>query len=131
LLSVIRRRFPQIAVIAISGEYDGSSSGVLADAFFTKGAYSPEELFNKITELLHQSPLRTVVAKTDKAPVWIPKKSTGYFIVTCPECLRSFSVDDQQSGEEIGEAECEFCKTHVSLFASAFRLPSRTGDSDS
>ena len=112
LLSVIRRRFPQIAVIAIGGEYDGSSSEVLADAFFKKGAYSPEELFNKITELLQQSPLPTVVSKTDKAPVWIPKKSTGYFIVTCPECLRSFSVDDQHSGEEIEEAECVLNTRH-------------------
>src|ERR1700724_3811521 len=33
LLSVVRRRFPHIPVIAISGDYEGSP-GVIADAFF-------------------------------------------------------------------------------------------------
>lgn len=45
LLSVIRRRFPHIPVIAISGEYGGDSpAGLIADAFFEKGQYRPEEL---------------------------------------------------------------------------------------
>src|ERR1700732_430273 len=35
LLSVVRRWFPHIPVIAISGEYEGSP-GVIADAFFSK-----------------------------------------------------------------------------------------------
>ena len=38
LLSVIRRRFPHIPVIAISGEYFGNTpQGLIADPFFTKG----------------------------------------------------------------------------------------------
>ena len=43
-LSVVRRRFPQIAVIAISGEFAGIDvpESVLADAFFEKGQYSSE-----------------------------------------------------------------------------------------
>jgi CheY-like chemotaxis protein len=42
LLSVIRRRFPHIPVIAISGEYNGIvPAGLIADAFFTKGSYPP------------------------------------------------------------------------------------------
>jgi hypothetical protein len=48
-LKVVRRRFPQIAVIAISGEYNGPTpAGLIADAFLTKGAYPPEQLFEKI-----------------------------------------------------------------------------------
>src|SRR5512141_2650479 len=40
LLSVVRRRFPHIPVVAISGEFtNGSPAGLIADAFFTKGQY--------------------------------------------------------------------------------------------
>lgn len=40
LLSVVRRRFPQISVIAMSGAYhsgDAIPGGVIADAFYAKG----------------------------------------------------------------------------------------------
>jgi CheY-like chemotaxis protein len=49
-LSVVRRRFPSIPVIAISGEFSGLSvpESVLADAFFSKGQYQPPQLFEKI-----------------------------------------------------------------------------------
>jgi len=88
-LKVVRRRFPQIAVIAISGEYNGPTpAGLIADAFLTKGAYPPEQLFEKIAGLIEQSPIRPSI-KTDRAPVWVPKSETGYFVVTRTECLRS------------------------------------------
>ena len=43
LLSIIRRRFPQIPVIAMSGEYAGNDlpSGVIADAYLQKGGDTP------------------------------------------------------------------------------------------
>jgi CheY-like chemotaxis protein len=90
LLSVIRCRFPQIAVIAMSGEYNAiPPAGLIADAFLTKGSYTPEQLFNKIAELIEQPPIRPQL-KPEKAPVWVPRSETGYFVVTCTECLRSF-----------------------------------------
>ena len=54
LLSIIRRRFPQIPVIAMSGEYTGTDlpPGVIADAYLQKGGeHSPEVLVSKIREL--------------------------------------------------------------------------------
>jgi len=43
-LSVVRRRFPTIPVIVISGEFSGLTvpESVLADAFFAKGEYQPK-----------------------------------------------------------------------------------------
>ena len=68
LLSVVRRRFPHVPVIAITGEYTGSApAGLIADAFFTKGLYPPEQLFNKIADLIDQAPIRPHLAKLDKA----------------------------------------------------------------
>src|SRR5436190_2488159 len=52
-LSVVRRRFPQVPTVAISGEFQPAieTQGVLADAFFVKPVRF-EELLAKITELL-------------------------------------------------------------------------------
>lgn len=118
LLSVIRRRFPQVAVIAISGEYVGTTpSGLIADAFFRKSDYSPQQLFSKIAELLEQFPLRPHIFKPDRAPVWVPENADGYFVVTCTECLRSFSVPAQDADMQLREAECIFCGAAVRFLA--------------
>src|ERR1700747_1640899 len=46
LLSVVRRRFPEILVVASSGAYDSSEipNGVIADAFYAKGQESSSQL---------------------------------------------------------------------------------------
>ena len=114
LLSIVRRRFPQIPVIAISGEFDGiAPEGLIADAFFTKGQYSPEQMFQKIAELIGQSPMRPHIAKPDKAPVWIPKNEAGYIVITCPECLRSFSISAEEAHAEVHEVRCIFCDSTI------------------
>lgn len=122
LLSIVRRRFPQLPVIAISGQYNGTApTGLIADAFFSKGEYRPEDLFSKIVELLAQAPIRPYIAKSDKAPVWVPKNSTGYFVVTCTNCLRSFSVEDDK-GKEYRETSCVHCNSTVGYLADVPRL---------
>jgi CheY-like chemotaxis protein len=114
LLSIVRRRFPHIPVIAFSGEFNGvAPAGLIADAFFTKGQYTPEQMFHKVAELIEQSPMRPHIAKPDKAPVWIPRNEAGYIIVTCPECLRSFSVPTEEAYSEVQEAHCIFCDSKV------------------
>jgi CheY-like chemotaxis protein len=121
LLSVVRRRFPHIPVIAISAEFGPeSSAGLIADAFFAKGHYSSEELIHKIAELIKQAPLRPQMGKRDTAPVWIPRNDTGYFVVTCTDCLRSFSVPDDELptwSSEIRSAICTFCGVTVRYLA--------------
>jgi CheY-like chemotaxis protein len=132
LLSVVRRRFPHIPVIAISGEYSGeSTTGLIADAFFVKGQYRPEELFRKIAELIQQSPFRPQLAKSDRAPVWVPRNDQGYFVVTCTDCLRSFSVPEDEIDEqsEMRETICVFCGTTVRYLADlkTLRKKRKTG----
>jgi CheY-like chemotaxis protein len=59
-LSIVRKHFPHIPAIAISGAFPGRDvpENVLADAFFEKGQYSPKELFQKIIALLGELPAR-------------------------------------------------------------------------
>lgn len=118
LLSVVRRRFRHLPVIALSGRYNGGvPAGLIADASFSKGEYSHENLFTKIIELLEQAPIRPNISKPDKAPVWISKSDTGYFVVTCTECLRSFSIADEHSAAEYRETQCVYCGSTVSYLA--------------
>jgi CheY-like chemotaxis protein len=117
LLSVVRTRFPQIAVIAISGEFSGIDvpESVLADAFFEKGEYSPEDLFQKIIALLEDLPTRAQIARHPKPAVWVPiKGNADYIAVTCTSCLRTFPVPlPLPEGEQT--ANCDFCGTAVSF----------------
>jgi CheY-like chemotaxis protein len=111
-LSVVRRRFPSIPVIVISGAFSDLSvpASVLADAFFTKGLFKPEELFEKIIELLQHLPTRPRVGKPSQAAVWV-KNDKGTIAVTCSECLRTFPVSNVLRG--VNEAECDFCSSIV------------------
>jgi CheY-like chemotaxis protein len=114
-LSVVRRRFPHIPIIAISGEYvaAGMPPGLLMDVFLQKGGYTRQQLFDTIQRLVAESPIRPHLAKLDRAPLWIPRRDTGYIVATCPECLRSFPVEDSSTGTEIHKATCPSCGTEV------------------
>ena len=60
----------------------------------------PEVLVAKIRELLEHSPLRGNIVKSPNAPVWIPLNGKQYFVVTCPNCLRSFSLPTPKDLED-------------------------------
>ncbi len=114
-LSIVRRRFPHIPVIAISGEYLTTMmpAGLLADTFLQKGGHTPQQLFDTIRRLIADSPIRPHAPKSDKAPLWIPRRNADYVVATCPDCLRSFPVDDASLGSEARHSECPSCQTNV------------------
>jgi len=117
LLSVVRRRFPQVAVIAVSGAYmtgDQIPGGVIADAFCPKGC-PPGELLQTVAELIRTMPERTANHQRETAPVWIPRngkdsKGVPFIVLTCTECLRSFPLSVlREDVQEIQETPCLFC----------------------
>jgi DNA-binding response OmpR family regulator len=114
-LSIARRRFPQIPTIAVSGEFHPPVEplGVLADAFLVK-PFRFEELLAKIADLLHDAPPRPAI-KRDRAPVWVPRNGE-YYVITCTDCLRSFSIPAEKSIRllrELRTLECIFCESKV------------------
>jgi DNA-binding response OmpR family regulator len=117
LLSVVRRRFPQIVTVAMSGAYQGDvvPAGVIADCFFAKGA-SPRNLLATIAGLVNTSRDRAS-ADREPAPAWIPRNGNDsqgmpYVVVSCAECLRTFQlpVVEETTGAVL-EAPCRFCPT--------------------
>ena len=83
--------------------------GMIADAFMFRGNTAPEEQFTKIKDLIIAGPLRPYVSRPDSAPVLVPIDETGYFVVICPGCFRSSSVEAQERPTELRELECPFC----------------------
>jgi len=57
-LSVVRRRFPQVSVIAMSGAFrsrDDAPATLIADAFISKGQYDPRTLLLMVADLIRSS----------------------------------------------------------------------------
>lgn len=118
LLSVVRRRFPEILVVASSGAYDCSAvpNGVIADAFYAKGREDASQLLKIIATLIRTGPLNH---KNENAPVWIPRNGLGqdgkpFVVLTCTQCLRSFpfAVAHEPTGEVL-RTPCIYCPHEV------------------
>jgi CheY-like chemotaxis protein len=99
LLSVVRRRFPQISTVAMSGAYVGEEVpfGVIADGFFAKAGQS-KNLLRTIQQLLLTAQTRSSDHYRERAPAWIPRNGTDskampYVVLTCAECLRAFPMN--------------------------------------
>lgn len=122
LLSVVRRRFPEISVIAMSGAYDSGDDvpgGVIADAFYAKGRGDPQTLLHTVAEMIRTSAAHAKDHERESAPVWIPrngKDSHGipYVVLTCTDCLRSFPLSViTEDLQKIQETPCLFCSNTV------------------
>lgn len=118
-LSVVRRRFPVIPVIAISGAFDlceSFAAGVMADAFYPKAQSNPDELMRIIRELMYK-PLKRPTNYHPCGPARVQRAHSGrdarglpLLLLTCTDCLRAFSVANV-SGTDDGElnAHCPSC----------------------
>ena len=122
LLSVLRRRFPEILVIAMSGAYESGDNvpgGVIADAFYAKGLHHPQELVRIVADVILNKTERAMNHHRQSAPVWIPRngkdsKGVPFIVLTCTECLRSFPLSIlREDLQEIQETPCLFCRTPV------------------
>jgi len=125
LLSIVRRHYPVIKVIAMSGSYHGEGipPGVAADAFYPKGATSVVRLLQIVTSLRDENELRSRRVST---PIWIPRQaltaaSESGAIVACPECLRPNPYLVGQS-DSVHHASCPYCLYPIELAVVPFQM---------
>ena len=132
LLSVVRRRFPKVLVVASSGAYQSSDipMGVIADAFYAKGEESAENLLKTIAQLICRGRVRH---KGDNSPVWIPRNGNDhngipFVVLTCTRCLRSFpfTVNHESEGEVL-HTPCIYCPHEVIYIIDFSRSVSSPG----
>ena len=132
LLSVVRRRFPAIQTIAMSGAFRGDEapSGVAADAFYQKGSSVASLL--RIMEALPGPERMHSSHAPAMAPTWIQRNGEdnsgeAYVTISCPECLRSFSQPCGGSVSLIRETDCIFCHSfiHYGIVQSTDEAPAQ------
>jgi len=133
LLSVVRRRFPNVMAVAASGAYTSSAvpEGVIADAFYPKGQESAAKLLEIIANLIRTGPIQH---KGQNAPVWIPRngkdhRGKPFVVLTCTQCLRSFpfTVDHEPTGEVL-KTPCIYCPhevTYIIDFSRSVNSPEK------
>jgi CheY-like chemotaxis protein len=118
LLSVVRRRFPSIRVIAMSGAYpDGvTPPGVAADAFYAKGVSSVAQLIQIVSAISRDA----TISSRPSAPIWISEISRDHagaavLFVSCPECLRPFPHCTAEYELSQREERCPHCSIQVEI----------------
>jgi CheY-like chemotaxis protein len=118
LLSVVRRRFPNIPVIAMSSAYSGSEvpAGVAADAFYEK-ATDLHHLLGYVDGMGNLRVKQPRSRRNSISPVWIARKADGsdatQIALACPECMRTFSEVLADTAHIIRETGCLYCSTPI------------------
>jgi CheY-like chemotaxis protein len=119
LLSVIRRRFPEVTVVAMSSAFSGGEipAGVAADAFYQK-ATGVSALLKLIEETASFDGLPFDKRYRNLAPIWIathPPKSGAAepVVIACPECLRSGPCIPGNAETVVRVTDCAYCRTHI------------------
>ena len=119
LLSVVRRRFPVIQVIAMSSIFSGNDLplGVVADAYYEKGS-NIRSLLPILEGLTKSERIRAKRPSIPSAPIWIPMNGhdpsgDAFVIIACPECLRTFPKVLDESLRTICETECVHCSSMI------------------
>jgi CheY-like chemotaxis protein len=125
LLHIVRKRFPQIPVIAISGLVaDKMPAGVAADAYFHKNGSGFEPLLQTISNLTKKPSPRTAPLHLDNKPVQARWDGDGHYIIGCEDCLRAFSVPRAPNmGRDEKWTLCLHCGRVVQFFVADRDLP--------
>jgi CheY-like chemotaxis protein len=114
LLSVVRRRFPEIPVIAMGGAFAGTNIplGIPADAFYQKGS-GLDHLLKTLKSISQRgAPTR------EESPIWISQNGhdpsgAPYVTLACPECLRAFPLALCDSSSATNKTDCIYCGVSI------------------
>jgi len=115
LLSVVRRRFPAIYVIAMSGMFTESDfpAGVTADAFYRKGGGVAD-----LVKMVETQPRPCREHRHVPEPIWIQKNGHNasgeeFVTIACPECFRTFPQAVGGRANAILVSSCGFCHAWI------------------
>ena len=118
LLSVIRRRFPAIHAIAMSGAFSGNEvpSGIAADAFYQKGSSLAALL--RIMGTPPDRDRRATRRFGTTEPIWIERNGQSawgeaYITIACPECLRTFPQAAGNTTCQVCDTICIYCRSSI------------------
>jgi len=126
LMHIVRQRFPQIPLIAITAGSipDNLRMELGADACHSKSGEGLDALLQSVTNLTRKYSGQTAAAPPEVIPVQARPDGSGYFIVPCEYCLRSFSVPRARcTGQHEHWATCLHCGGPVQFLADSPDVP--------
>jgi CheY-like chemotaxis protein len=114
-LSVVRRRFPAVKVVAMSSAFavDDIPPGVAADAFYQKGS-NLGALLQIVEDMTSSEQPLSHHASETSAPIWVERneqegRGGACIMLTCPECLRAFPQFSAETPFPVHETHCIHC----------------------
>lgn len=114
-ISVVRRRFPSIPVIALSGSIPSEfPAEAQPDAWFEKGALQVHALLQAVHDLARKTPDCADVPQVVTTPIRIRPGFAGYFMLTCTDCLRRFRATSTPENKRVDRiAICTYWEARV------------------
>ena len=119
-LDVVRKRLPQIPVIAISGmAADELPASVAADAYYEKNRAGFEQLLQTVSDLTRKPSPRPAPLGVDNQPVLARWDGDGTYVIVCDDCLREFRVTgDPHAGRMETWTHCVQCGKVIQFVTS-------------
>jgi CheY-like chemotaxis protein len=114
-ISVVRRRFPPIPVIVLSGSIQRElPEEVRPDRWFRKSVQQVPELLQAVHDLARKTPDCADLPQVISTPVRTRPDGAGYFVLTCTDCLRLFQVTSTPENKTVERtAVCVYCEARV------------------
>jgi CheY-like chemotaxis protein len=114
-IGIVRRRFPTIPVVALSGSIPLEfSEGIKPDCWFEKSMLGFPELMQTVRYLAQHVPNQIDRPQVISLPIRARRASDGYGFLTCPRCLRRFRVTNPLGNmAEERSAVCTNCDAPV------------------
>ena len=114
-VSVVRRRFPSIPVVILSGSVSCElPEEAKPDVWFEKGALQVPELLKVIGDLVRKTPERANFPQVATTPIRTRPGFAGHFVLACTDCLRTFRVTSAFENKTVEQtAVCVHCEARV------------------
>jgi CheY-like chemotaxis protein len=114
-IGVVRRRFPVIPVVALSGSISSEfPEEARPDYYLEKNIQRLPDLLHVVKDLARKTPDHIDLPQVVPTPVRTRPGFAGYFMLTCTDCLRTFRATSTPGNEVIeGTAVCTYCEAHV------------------
>ena len=114
-ISVVRRRFPSIAVIVLSGSIPNEvPAEAKPDVWFDKGTLNTGELLRVLQDLVRKTPDRVNLPQVATTPARTLPGFADYFMLACTDCLRTFKATSRYGNIKVEQtAVCVYCQACV------------------
>ena len=114
-IGVVRRRFPAIPVIVLTGSFPREfPPEAKPDRWFDKNTRNITELVRAVHDLAQNTPDSVDLPQVISIPVPTRPSGAGYFILTCTDCLRPFEWSSEPEDKTVDRiAICIYCEACV------------------